>query len=117
MPPPKLPTAYPVEFRAALTRAISSGELFIPHEKPAAFRLQFYGFISALRRSGEPELAEACSFFVQKDPPGLWIRLKEQTPTAKLIRDAMGEKKEETSPSLPASDSEIDALFNRIIGG
>ena len=118
MPPPRASNAYPVEFRAALNRAIAQGELFIPHEKPAAFRLMFYGYTSALRRDGEPELADSCSFYLKHDPPsGLVIKLKESTPTAKIIRDALGGISEKDISSPPDdTPSEMDLLFNRIAG-
>lgn len=119
MPPPRASNAYPVEFRAALNRAIGQGELFIPHPKPAAFRLQLYGFTSALRRDGEPELADSCSFYLQSDPPGVWIKLKESTDFAKTIRAALGgvSSSEVTPRENAPAQSEMDALFNRISKG
>jgi hypothetical protein len=121
MPLPRNSNAYPLEFREALIQAISKGELFIPNEKPSFLRLQLYGYTSALRREDTPELADACSFFISKTPPGLWIRLKEKTESAKSIRAAIDlagvGNTTQIPPELNDDDSEIDRLFNRIIKG
>jgi len=118
MPPPRATNAYPVEFRAALNRAISTGSVFIPHANPAALRLKFYGYVSALRRESDSEIADACAFTLSKSPLGLQISLKETTPDALAIRDALGGGVTSTSPeSSPlTSPDEIDSLFNRITG-
>jgi hypothetical protein len=117
MPPPRSTNAYPVEFRAALTRAISTGSLFIPHANPSALRLRFYGYIGALRKEGENELADACSFTLSKSPPGLTLNLRETTPDAAAIREAIGTPTPNPSTENPLLESDdIDSLFNRIIG-
>ncbi len=97
MPTPRRASSYPLEIRDSLNYVLTSGSLFIPCEKAAALRLQYYGYFSALRESsipGEAEFPDNFSIFIKKSPsPGILITLKEASSVAKTIRDALASAK------------------------
>jgi hypothetical protein len=105
MPTPRRASSYPLEIRDSLNYVLTSGSLFIPCEKPAALRLQYYGYFAALRESetpGESEFPDNFSIFIKKAPTsGILITLKEASAVAKTIRDALNSAKGGVTPHDP----------------
>lgn len=105
MPPPKSLDSYPAVFALAVRRAWENGEFAIPAKAAASttLRLQFYGYLRAMRAAGQAEMADAV--YIENLPHNGGIKLinKESMPAARDIAAALGETRK--SPGSPLGSS------------
>lgn len=87
MPRPTDPDRYPVAFRQALLKCHAEGSFTIPCTNPAGLRSQIYGYFKALRKSGQPELADAVTVICTATT--LTLQLRDQSPAALEISAAL----------------------------
>lgn len=91
MPTPKALDAYPPVFAQACAKVLADGPLVIPADNPLALRLQFYGYLRALRAAGRSELASAFYLTLTSDGKGLKIAMRDTMPAAQALSAVLGE--------------------------
>lgn len=115
MTKPKSTAAYPAIMTQAMLAAADRGELFIPTDKPAALRLEYYGLTGAMRKEGKTELPDLLTFVISSEPSGLLIRIRDNGPLMDDIARALGAAATPVKPSTSILDAE--AALERILGG
>lgn len=105
----KQTSAYPSQYLELFKKVHSEGKCIIPHKNPSAFRLNLYGFISALKLEGREEFANAVKLQIQKDPSAVILTLRDHDDDAAAITAALG------ISTTQANDATEDAI-NRILG-
>lgn len=113
MTKPSDPSRYPLSFREAVDLALQTGEVKIPcaGSTPGQLRSHFYGYLTALRKHGMREKADA--IVLQVDEKNLYIRLREGQAFALDVASAVQAKKAELGQS-PEEDSS-DELFAKLL--
>lgn len=113
---PKSSSAYPRAYLDAIETAHNHGELFIPHSKPLALRLQLQGLRGALRRENAADLIDALVFKVK--PDGLLLQMRDSSDDANAVQNALAAFKTSapTLPDSPRTALDADAALNRILG-
>lgn len=105
----KQTSAYPSQYLELFKKVHTEGKCVIPHNNPSAFRLNLYGFISALKLEGKEEFANAIKLQIQKDPSAVILTLRDNDDDAAAITAALG-----ITPTQQHDDTE--AAINRILG-
>jgi len=109
MTAPRSINSYPPAFLTAVQRAYSDGSFTIPC-KAASFsvlRMQMYGFLKAMRNSGQSLMADAIA--IQNLPGNAGVRLvnRDQLPVNLDIEAAL----QETGEALPTKP-----IHNKLFG-
>lgn len=89
---------YPASYLEAVERAFTSGT-FTVHCRatgPAAVRMQFYGFLKALRSGGKSELADCVAIVTDYEARTVTLTRRELTAAAVDIENALRENSPET---------------------
>jgi len=92
MTSPKSLDSYPPAFALAVARAFDKGEFIIPARtvKPLTLRMQFYGYLRALKSAGQGEMA--ASIYIQETPDGITLMHREKAPGVSDIMAALGDE-------------------------
>lgn len=109
MTAPKHLSGYPPHYMQAVEQAFALGELVIPcvNSSPASVRMQFYGFLRALRNEGKAELADSVSILTETDKGQIRILRKESAPVTMDIAAAL----QKAHPALSTSPAvELDDI-------
>lgn len=96
MPPPKLPSRYPVEFRLLFERAQAGESIEIPSTNPRSLRARLWGYARALRLDGQSELADAVQ--ISTRGKSILIESRSNTQEAKEVTAALASLGLPTSP-------------------
>jgi hypothetical protein len=96
MTKPQDPSRYPIQYAELLTRLHTGGvPISIPSTNPAKLRSELYGYFAALRKAGQPEMADGVILTLtpSKPAPGepgqVNLILREQTPLALEVSAAL----------------------------
>ena len=106
MSKPNRLSAYPPAYAEAFRRAQAMGSITIPTDKPAALRMQLYGFAKVARRDGLSTLVDPCQITLGEN--FVRISLREISPLALDLEKAL------SSPAIP--EDEYASALDRILG-
>lgn len=93
---PQDPSRYPLQFSQLFTRLHAEGNpITIPSATPGRLRSELYGYMQALRKAGQPEMADGVIITITptKPIPGqpgeVTLTLREHTPLAREVEQAL----------------------------